>query len=186
MTDNEIIELFWERDEQAIGITAEKYQNYLCKISANILCDEQDVKECLNDAYLSVWNAIPPNRPENFRVYIGKIVRNLSINRLKSNKAKKRGGLLFDELACELNDCISSPDNVDNAIDEKELTVLIEKFLLSKPESKRNLFIRRYWFVCSISELSKEFNMSESKVTAILHRMRKELKNILETEGFPL
>jgi len=186
MTDNEIIKLFWERDEQAIAKASEKYQKYLCKISANILCDEQDVSECINDAYLSAWNSIPPNKPENFRVYLGKIVRNLSINRLKSNKAKKRGGMTIDELVYELSDCISAIDNLDNLIDEKELTALIKKFLLSQPEHKRNLFIRRYWYANSIGELSKEFNISESKVTAILHRMRKKLKSILKTEGFTL
>lgn len=186
MTDNAIIELFWDRDEQAISRTEEKYQSYLYKISVNILCDEQDVRECLNDTYLSLWNSIPPNRPKVFKAYIGRITRNISLNKLKSEKTKKRGGSQVKALLCELDECVSTAFGVEDSVNEKELTALIEKFLLSQPKQKRNLFVKRYWYMDSIKEISSEFGMSQGKVTAILCRMRKDLKIILETEGFNL
>ena len=186
MTDNDIIKLFCDRDEQAIRSVEEKYQSYLYKISANILCDEQDVHECLNDTYLSVWNSIPPNRPNAFKVYIGRIIRNISINKLKSQKTKKRGGGQVEDVFYELDECVSTAFDVEESINEKELTLLIEKILRSQPKQKRRLFIKRYWYVNSIKEIATEFNMSEGKVTAILCRMRKDLKIILKTEGFDL
>lgn len=186
MTDNAIINLFWDRNELAISSTEEKYQSYLYKISTNILYNEQDVKECLNDTYLSVWNSIPPNRPKSFKVYIGKIIRNISLNKLKSERAKKRGGGQAEAVLCELNECVSTVFDIAEELNEKELTGLIEIFLRSQPKQKRNVFIKRYWYLNSINEISAEFNMNESKVTAILFRMRKELKTILEKEGFHL
>ena len=186
MTDNDIIMLFWDRDEQAISRTKEKYQSYLYKISVNILCDEQDVRECLNDTYLSVWNSIPPNRPKDFKAYIGRIARNISLNKFKAEKTKKRGGSQTKAVLCELDECVSTTFGVEDSVNEKELTALIEEFLRSQPKLKLNLFVKRYWYMNSIKEISSEFNMSEGKVTAILCRMRKDLKIILETEGFNL
>lgn len=186
MTDNDIIKLFWDRDEQAISRTEEKYHNYLYKISVNILYDEQDVRECLNDTYLSVWNSIPPNSPKAFKAYIGKIIRNISLNKFKSERTKKHGGGRVKDVLCELDECVSTAFDVEDAINEKELTALIEKFLRSQPKQKRNLFVKRYWYMNSIKKISLEFNISEAKVTAILCRMRKDLRIILETEGFNL
>ncbi len=186
MNDNEIIELYYNRSENAISETANKYGRYCKKISFDILRNEEDVEECLNDTYLRTWNSIPPQKPNCLATYIGKIIRNLSIDKFKMYSASKRGNGQVDLALAELEDCISSVAGVEQAVEENILTELINTFLHSKSREKRNIFIRRYWYIHSIKEIATAYNMSESKITSILFRMRNELKNYLEKEGITL
>lgn len=183
MKDIDIIKLYFERSEKAISETAEKYGKYLMCIAENILFSNQDSEECINDTYLKAWNSIPPKTPQNFRTYLGKITRNLAINRYNMYSAQKRGGSAVDVIFSELESCIPSEFSVDLVMDERLLISLIEDFLKSQSNMKRNIFLRRYWYCEPISLIAKDFSVSESKVTSILYRMRLKLKEILEKEG---
>lgn len=185
MNDNELIELYFARNEKAIEQTQIKYENYCHAIAENILGDEEDSKECTNDTWLKVWNAIPPLRPDNLKLFIAKITRNLALNKYKERNASKRGagniGQVFDELAM----CI--PDekcNVESEYLEKELSKLINIFLREQPIKRRNFFIRRYFFGESMEEVARRYDVSVGSVMTALSRTRKELKKYLEKEGY--
>lgn len=184
MEDKRIIELFFERSEEAISSLSEKYGAYCRSIARNILQNEEDAEECVNDSFLMVWNSIPPNSPERLGVYAGKITRNLALNKIKRNFAEKRGGGKTEEALSELEECIPSKNETESCVDEIVFKETVESFLLSQPKEKRNIFIRRYWYLCSVQELSKAYGISESKVKSVLFRMRKELRKKLEKEDF--
>lgn len=186
MKDDEILNLYFERDEAAITATAEKYGKYCLRVSYNILGNKEDAEECVNNAYLNAWESIPPQRPNNLATYLGKITRNLSINRYNAYNTEKRGKGAMELALAELNECIPDKSSVEESIAESELTRIINEFLLSEPEHKRNIFIRRYWYVYSIKDIAASYNMSESKVATLLMRMRNELKAHLEKEDIKL
>ncbi len=182
MNDKEIVNLYYKRKESAITATSEKYGSYCYTISYNILHNNSDSEECVNDTYLKAWETIPPEKPTSLGAYLGKITRNLSINRLKHNRAKKRGCSEIDYALSELEESIPSSSTVEKAFDEKELIKALNSFLLSESEINRNIFIRRYWYLYSIRSISVYYDMGESKVTSLLFRMRKKLKKHLEKE----
>lgn len=186
MEDKQIIDMYWERSEQAIASTAEKYGSYCRSISYHILHNIEDVEECVNDTYLAAWKSIPPNRPKRLAVYLGKITRNISLNRAKHYSAEKRGFGQTDLVLSELEDCLPTNSQVEQQMEEKLLIHAIERFLYRQPVEKRNIFIRRYWQLAPIKEIAKSFGVSESKVESLLFRMRKELKRYLEKEGIIL
>ena len=186
MKDHEIIALYWERDEAAITATCEKYGSFCHSISYNILHNNEDAEECVNDAYLGAWKSIPPQRPECLSSYLGKIVRNLSLNRYKKYSAQKRGFGQVQLALSELEDCIPTGMDIEQMIEEKALVRCIEQFLYAQPKQKRNIFVRRYWYLCSIQEIAQTYGMSESKTISLLYRMRKKLKEYLEKEGIIL
>lgn len=186
MKDDEIIALFWERNEKAITAAADKYGRYCHSISYNILHSNNDAEECVNDTYLGAWKSIPPQRPDRLAAYLGKITRNLSINRFKQYTAEKRGYGQTELVLSELEDCISAETSVEQMIEEMTLTKSINQFLLAQPEQKRNIFIRRYWYLYSIRDIAKAYGMSESKAASLLFRMRNALKAHLEKEGIML
>ncbi|MCC8099176.1 MAG: sigma-70 family RNA polymerase sigma factor [Clostridiales bacterium] len=183
MKDSEIVALYWAREERAITATAEKYGSYCHAISYNILHSKEDAEECVNDAYLGAWNSIPPHRPSRLSVYLGKLVRNLSLNRFQRYTAEKRGGGQTVLVLSELEDCIPAHTGVEDAVAERELAAAIDRFLLSQPRQKRNIFLRRYWYLSPIRDIARAYGISESKVTSLLHRMRKALRHYLEQEG---
>lgn len=186
MKDKEIIDLYWQRSERAITKSAEKYGRFCHSISYNILHNREDAEECVNDTWLGAWKSMPPHRPNRLSAYLGKITRNLSINRFKSYGAEKRG---FGQAALvlgELEDCVPASDGVDEAVEEMVLVEALERFLSDAPKQKRNLFIRRYWYLTPVKEIARISGMSESKVTSLLFRMRRELKEYLEKEGIIL
>ena len=185
MKDYEIIELFWNRSERAIAETAKKYGNYCYSISYNILQNIEEAQECVNDAYLRAWNSIPPKRPNNLGTYLGKIIRNVSLNRYKYFHTEKRGAGQTQVALDELEECIPSIGigSVEQSVEEKELIKILENFLWDQREQKRNIFVRRYWYLQSIKEIAEAYSMREGKVATILHRMRVELKIYLEKEG---
>lgn len=186
MDDKMIIELYWARSELAITETAQKYGKYCYYIANNILQNHEDSEECVNDTYWKAWGAMPPNWPEKLSVYLGKITRNLSINKYNFLKAKKRGEGQLDIALEELKECIPSGDSVEQAMEEKELVQIFNQFLESLPEEKRKVFMRRYWYFSSVKEIAETYGMGESKVKMILLRTRKEFKIYLEQEGVVL
>lgn len=181
MNDLRIIELYFERDEQAIKETDAKYGKLCHSIAYNILNNHQDCEECVNDTYVGVWNAIPPTRPHNFISFICKIVRNLSLKRLEFMKREKRSAdmlVSFEELAAVLPDDRYAPNVSDEYVGK-----VISKFLLSQKENVRNVFIRKYYFFDSIGEIAERYSFTESKVKNMLFYTRNKLKDHLIKEG---
>lgn len=181
MEDNQIVELFFNRKENAIKETEEKYGALCFFISHNILSSKEDAEECVNDTYLSLWNSIPPKRPNNFKAFICKVVRNLSLSRLEYNSAKKRSSNAVISIY-ELEEIL--PDESIAEISDGELEEAINSFLRNENEINRNVFLRRYWYFDSVFDIAKRFGYSESKVKTILFRTRNKLKEYLRKEGF--
>lgn len=184
MEDKEIVKLYWNRNELAIKETASKYGRYCYRIAYNILYNKEDAEESVNDAYLNTWECIPPNFPEKLSTFVGKITRRISLNKWHSKTRKKRGGNQVDLALEELDECLASENNVERTIEYKELLQILNRFLEELPETERDLFICRYWFLASIQELSKKFAFSESKTKSMLFRIREKLKSYLEEEGY--
>lgn len=183
MDDKRIIELFWARSEQAITETANKYQKQLCFLSYNILGDKEDSEECANDTYLRAWNSIPPKRPECLRGFLLKIARNLSLNKLKLYTAQKRGGGQTELALCELEECVSSDISVEEEAEAHFLKEAINQFLAELPKKARIIFVRRYFYLCSVADIAKGLSLTESDVKSTLFRARNKLKLHLEKEG---
>ena len=187
MEDRQIIELYWQRDQAAITETAEKYGSFLRSISWNILRSHSDAEECVNDTYLRTWNAIPPARPTAFQAWLGRIIRNLSLDRWKLSKAQRRGGNTGIELLLgELDECVPSPQGAEHALEDQELAALISSFLRTLSAENRIMFLRRYWYGESITEISKRLGCGEGKVKSALFRTRNSLRTYLEKEGVSL
>ena len=181
MIDSRIVDLYWARSEQAINETDKLYGRYFHSIAYGILRDDEDSKEIVNDTYIKAWNNIPPERPKNLKAFLGRITRQLSINRLEKNLAKKRGGGEYLLALDELEECISDRDH---DADTAELRDTLNEFLRELADEPRRVFIRRYWHLSSISEIARDFDMSESKVKSMLMRTREKLKKYLLREGF--
>ena len=186
MKDNEIIDLYWNRDEAAITATADTYGNYCYSIAYNILYNNEDAEECVNDTWLNAWKSIPPQRPNRLSTYLGKITRNLSLDRYKLLTAQKRGMGQVELALSELEGCVPAQVDVEQIMDEKMLVSAIETFLRAQLQTERNIFVGRYWYLYSIRDLAGAYRMSESKVASLLHRMRSKLKLHLEKEGISL
>lgn len=182
MEDEKIVELYWLRSEQAITETAAKYGAYLLRIALRLLPLREDADECVNDTYLGAWNAIPPHRPKQLSLFLGKITRRAALDRLKSENRLKRGGgqasLAYEELASCLPD--------ESAGDPAELAASrdrIERFLASLSEAERSVFICRYWYFAPVDEIAGRFGFSQSKVKSLLFRTRRKFGDFLAAEG---
>ena len=181
MDDNQIIELFFARDEQAIQATDGKYGKVCLHTANNLLSSREDAEECVNDTYLTAWNQIPPIRPRILPAFLCKIVRNLSLKRLEQNNALKRSPeilISFDELSYVLPD-----HRIDSEMQEEQLGWIISEFLKTEKQESRNVFLRKYWFFDSISEISQMYGYSETKVKSMLMRTRNRLRYYLKKEG---
>ena len=185
MEDDKIVELYWDRDEAAITATSDKYGVYCLSISQNILGNREDAQECVNDTYLKAWNTIPPHRPAMLSTFLGKITRNLSFDRYKACRRDKRGGSQTALVLDELGEIIADKRS-DDEFDRKELLESINAFLSSLPPDKRKMFVCRYWYAYSISEIAKRFGMAENNVSVSLNRTRQKLRNYLKERGFDL
>lgn len=183
MKDEEIVELFWNRSESSIQGLAKKYEKYCYTIAYGILHNHEDAQECINDAYYQVWDSIPPHKPEKLSTYIGKITRNIALNKWEHYNAKKRGMGEVPLVLEELQECVPNKNDVEYVVDKLILEDLFNDFLGKLSKEKRIIFMRRYWYMSSIREIAKDFDMSESKVKMMLLRMRKELRVFLEKEG---
>lgn len=183
MTDQTIIELFWQRSEEAIRSTAQKYGAYLMKIAMNILSHYEESEECVSDTYFTAWNQIPPTRPQRLLPYLGRITRCLALNRYDYLTAQKRNSELTLQLS-ELEECLSGTDSPELQYESGELAGAISAFLRTQSADARNIFIRRYWFSDSIALIADRFQISESKVKTTLFRTRNRLRKYLEGEGY--
>lgn len=186
MDDAKIVQLYWDRDERAIPATAGKYGNYCTTIAKNILGSHEDAEECVNDTYMSAWNSMPPHRPGILSAFLGKMTRNLSIKRYRRNTAGKRGGGQATVVLDELAELVSDAESVEQAFDRKELVKAIDTFLSGLPAEKRGIFVRRYWYFDSVSEIASRFGMTENNVSVTLNRIRLKLYNYLLEGGFEL
>lgn len=186
MDDREIITLYFKRVESAITETAKKYGKYCFSISNNILRNCQDAEESVNDTYLQTWNSIPPTNPNSLSAYLAKIVRNISLNRIKAQKTQKRGSGEYELAYEELAGIISSPQSVEDMIDEISLRDLINGWLDTLSPEQRMVFVGRYWYFDSISTISAKMDFSVSKTKMLLLRLRNDLKEYLESEGVHL
>ncbi len=186
MDDSTIIKLYWDRNEQAIAATQEKYGSYCAAIARNILGDPEDTAECVNDTYLQAWNAMPPHRPGKLATFLGKITRNLSLDRFRRSHAQKRGGGQAVLALEELGDCVSGVESPEQALDRQELLKAIDSFLSALPLAKRQLFLCRYWHFDSVGDIALRFRMTENAVSVTLNRLRQQLKTNLLERGFSL
>lgn len=186
MDDNGIIQLYWDRNDQAIKVTSDKYGHYCKSIAKNILNNEEDAEECVNDTYLKAWNSMPTHWPEQFATFLGKITRNLSFNKYKHDHAEKRGGGEITLVLDELTDCISDVDDVEQIIDRQELIRTINLFVRSLSVNKRNIFVRRYWYADSVAEIAHDNGMLQGTISKTLERTRKQLNAYLIERGFEI
>lgn len=184
MEDQQIIALFWMRSETAVSETQAKYGRYCHYIAYNILRNTEDAEECVNDALMKAWNAIPPGKPGRFAAFLGKITRNLALDRYEKQNAKKRGFGQAPLLLEELEECLSHTNGDSNLTDSIALRDALTTFLWSLPAETRKIFMRRYWYMNTIKEIASDFGIRESKVKMTLFRTRNRLKEFLEKEGF--
>ena len=185
MDDNAIIDLFFQRSENAITETSLKYHQYCMTIAYNILPCHHDAEESVNDTYLTAWNIIPPNRPKKLSAFLGRITRNIALNKYDYYKAKKRNNE-FDLILSELGDIVSAQESVETQYEAGQVAEAISAFLRCIDTENRNVFIRRYWYTDSISDIANRFGISESKIKSMLLRIRNKLKSFLEKEGIKI
>ena len=186
MEDKQIVDLYWARSENAISETEIKYGRYCYYIAHNILHNNEDSEECVNDTYLNAWKAMPDRRPSKLSTFLGKITRNLSLNRWELYNAEKRGFGQIPLALDELHECIPSPNSADHLVDDFALAEIFNRFLAALPKEKRMIFMRRYWYLSPIAEIAADYSISESKVKMSLLRSRNALKQVLEEEGIDL
>lgn len=186
MDDNRIIELYLLRDEMAITQTTEKYGRRLRSFAYRIVRDLQTAEECENDTYMEAWRTIPPHEPRSyFYAFLARITRHISLNHCRDRRRLKRSAFIC-ELSTEMEQCIPAPDDMECRIDDMVLSEVINGFLSKLDEEKRNIFVRRYWYLDSVADISKRFALSESKVKTTLYRCRNGLREYLEKAGYSL
>lgn len=186
MDDSSIVDLYLVRNETAIQETANRYGSHLRALAYRIVDDWHTAEECENDTYIQVWNLIPPHEPRNyFYAFLAKITRHIALNCCRDRSRLKRGAYVV-ELSNEMEECIPAPDDMECRIEKKELAKMLNGFLATLDEQKRNVFLRRYWFLDSISMIARRYGYSESKVKSMLLRSRNQLRIYLVKEGYDL
>lgn len=186
MEDDKIVQLYLNRDESAIKLSSEKYGSRLRALSLRITSDMQTSEECENDTYLQAWNLMPPNEPRTYLyAFLARIARHISIDRCRDRVSLKRDGYIL-ELSEEMETCLPPSDDIENALDEKELGKAISTYLQMVSQEKRVIFVRRYFYLDSVAEISKRCAISESKVKSSLFRTRNDLREYLLKEGYTL
>lgn len=182
LSDEAIVELFWKRNESAIDHTDKKYRIYCHTIADRILRSTTDAEECVNDTWLRAWNCIPPQKPSNLRLFLARITRNLSLDRYRRLHAEKRGSGEIPVLLEELGDCVSSGDTVFEEVAKRALAEALQKFLSALPIRDRTIFLKRYFYAMSVSDIARQMGMTENNVSKVLSRAREKLKLCLEKE----
>ena len=183
LEDGRIVDLYWARSERAITETASKYGRYCYAIANNILQSVEDANESVNDTYLGAWNSIPPHRPSILRTYLGKITRRVSLKKWRDKNRDKRGGGEVALALEELEGCVPSNATVEEEIIAAELSKTLNRFVAKLPETERQVFLSRYWYLDSIEQISLDFHFSNSKVKSMLYRTRGKLLSHLRQEG---
>lgn len=186
MEDEKIVALYFERNEDAISESELKYGKYCHTVSYNVLRNVEDTEECVNDTWIHAWNAIPPTRPMSLKAFLGKIARNLSLNRLQENHALKRGAGETAAALDELEEILSAPQTVEEEVEAQMLKESIDAFLAGLSEKYRIVFMQRYWYFYSIDEIAKLNGYTVNNVKSLLFRTRNRLKDYLEKEGITL
>lgn len=184
MTDEAIVNLYWDRLEQAIVETKQKYEKYLLTISSNVLSDWEDCMENVNDTYMSAWNSMPPHRPQVLSTYLGKINRQGAIDIYRKKTSQKRKGTEYDCCIDEMEEILADGHDVEQTIDARMLSESLNQFIKGMPKAKRAVFIGRYFYMDSMKRIAEYTGMSEQNVKNILHRTRKELREYLIKEGY--
>ena len=184
MEDKRIVELYFQRDEQALTETRQKYSRYLHRVAHNVLQNAQDAEECVNDTYLRAWNSIPPHQPSRLSVFLGKITRRLALDRYAALTADKRGGGTTADILEEWRDAL--PHTEGDPTDDMAVRETLSRFLRQLPADKRRTFIRRYWYGDTITAIATDSHSTESRIKMMLSRTREELKTFLEKEGIAL
>ena len=184
MEDKEIVDLYWERSENAITETDKKYGRYCHYIAYQILSDDMDAEEIVNDTYLKTWNTVPPNRPDPLKSYVGMISNQLALNRYEEKTAEKRGGGNMPLIYHELDECIADENESEDLAESLVLRELLNRFIWSLPKKTRNIFVRRYWYASSLTDIAEDYGMNENAVAMLMFRTRRKLKEFLEKEGF--
>ena len=186
MNDDQIVELYLARNEDAIKETAQKYGAGLRTIAYRILNDRESAEECENDAYQETWNRIPPHEPREYLfAFVGRIVRHIALNRCRADHRQKRYAV-YCELTDEMKECIPAGQDVEAEAEADELARRIDAFLNTRPAEQRKVFLRRYWYFDPVRDIAQRYGFSESKVKTVLFRMRSDLKQFLEKEGYPV
>lgn len=182
MDDTQIVDLYFARSEMAIKETDTKYGGYCYKIAYSILENREDSEESVSDTYLSAWNIIPPRRPARLATFLGKLTRNISIDRWRKNSAKKRGNGEVDIALEELGECVCGQKSVEDALIRKEVIACLNRFLMGLSDDERTVFLCRYWYVNSLEEIAEKTGFSIGKIKSMLHRTRIKLSKQLDKE----
>jgi RNA polymerase sigma-70 factor (ECF subfamily) len=186
MEDKRIVELYWERSDTAIAETEKKYGRYCHYIAFNILNSSLDAEECVNDTYVKAWEAMPPHKPERLGGFLGKLTRNIALNRYAESRAQKRSPHTADLVFEEAAGLIPDPDSLSAPSDTIVLKDAINSFLEALPRETRIIFLRRYWYMCSIRDIARSMGLTENNVKVILLRTRNRFKEYLEKEGITI
>lgn len=184
MEDRQIVDLYWARSERAITETDKKYGRYCHYIAYQILADDLDAEEIVNDTYLKTWNTVPPKYPDPLKTYVGMISNQLALNRYDEKTAAKRGGGKMPLIFHELDECLADEEENIDIAEAVVLRDLLNRFIWSLPKKTRNIFVRRYWYASSLTEIAKEYGMKESAVAMLMFRTRQKLREFLQKEGF--
>jgi len=183
MEDSQIVSLYWQRNEDAIDRTEQKYGRYLTSIAYNILADREDSLESVNDTYLAAWNSMPPQKPQVLSTYLGKLTRRISIDLFRKRASQKRGGGEYALSLEELGDCVGS-NSTEEAVDTQLLSQAIAGFLQTVSQEARNVFIGRYYYLDPVKKIAGYCGITEAKTKILLHRTRQSLWEYLQKEGF--
>ncbi len=183
MEDAKIVELYWQRSEDAIPETAAKFGPYCHTIAYNILSDTQDTEECVNDTWLGAWNSMPSNRPKVLAPYLAKLTRWLSLTRLREQHALRRGGGETALVLDELSEVVPDGTDLEKRVEFKELSEALRRFLAGLDETEAQVFLARCWYMAGVKEIAEKFGFTPGKVSTMLHRTRKKLQDYLKEEG---
>ena len=183
MEDAAIVDLYWQRSEEAIPETERKYGAYCQRIAYNVCADHGDAEECVNDTWLRAWNRMPSERPGLLSAFLGAITRNLALDRWRARHSLKRGGGEVPLALDELSDCVMGQSDPEREVEVKELEEAIDRFVNGLPEKDQVIFVSRYWFLATVAEIAQKAGCSQSRVKTTLFRLRKKLQTMLQEEG---
>ncbi len=183
MTDQDIVNLYWQRSERAIPETAGVYGPYCHTVAYNLLRNTEDAEESVNDTWLAAWNAMPPSRPNSLKAFLGKLTRNIAVSSLRRKGSLKRGGGVAATALEELSECLPSSFDLERTVEARELGRLLGRFLKKLPERDQVIFVGRYFYVLTAEEIAQRLRMKPATVRTALYRIRKKLVQELEKEG---
>ena len=183
MNDLQIVDLYWQRDSDAVRYTSQKYGHYCLCVAKNILSSFQDAEECVNDTWVGAWNSMPDNRPHNLRIFLATITRRLACSRIRKDHAQKRGRGQVPLILEELEACLPTSPSAHHIVEAKELEQYINVFLHTLPKQECSIFLRRYWFAESITQIAVRYDTNPNTIKSSLYRSRRKLRAFLEKEG---